>query len=677
VDSIAFIRTGQTTPFWPDTLLDYVVILSYDDPGSDDSLWTKKDTGPEPDTVGIHAKFPLPLTTYNDEILSGLEIPIVIEGKNIPAFSDLSFENTNLTDTILSVFMDTLIIDSITVNRLELKKDLTETLLNTAAPGNFNDLFNLWLQADSSAGKCDIYTDFVPHSGNLLFIDDSGGFTPASYGITCTTFSYVAGDITANDIANNVDLFYLAMHLFIPHNESSGDKSGYNTELLNRIISHGVFQSAPISSEDWDSTFSQILFRGDVNADSRVDVGDYYFMSRYFQGEYKLELEHGWSDPKAVLSCNSDTVRINFRRAYPGQQIPILIEIYNQNYLGGITLPLQIPDTSKIYCDSVTFAGRFQSFPFDWEWLTWNEDYDQNDMTQELFLAVSTLDTEDFPHIPPSPNLDSAFVLWCTVKALLDTCDYMECFTLMHSHEISFFDTISGHACSPQLVKFIVDNVYADYGDAPDATDPYCAVDSFYFPTLYNTKCCRMEERCGPYHKYNTPCTEWLGDSAHSPSEEWNARISNLDDDDLSNTLYVESDTAWYMAPITITADMDTIRYLNVLYDVNGDNKWKDTLDYKEWVVQNKVIQNSDITEKLILGPFEILHIPSASDSAWARFTITRDSIPVTYFESVSLGRKRTTGRMGLWRDRGRFIYALGINIQHYMLFCQYRQIPL
>lgn len=639
IDSVSTIRfvDRQGASIYPAFSTDTLTLLSYDDPGSIDTFWIKKDAGLEPDTVGIHAKFPLPFTVSNDEILSGFEIPLLIVGNNAPVFYDsFCFDYTDLKNVGVVSTYDTLGSDSMLV-RLELKRNLSDTLLE---PSIHNDLFELWLQADGSAGKYDIYTDFVPHIGNLLFIDDAGGFTPASYGITCTTFSYTAGDITKNDVVNNVDLFYLAMYLFLPTEESSTRKSGYNPELLNRIKSHRVFQSAPISSEYWDSTFSEILFRADVNADSRVDVGDYYIMSRHFQGENKLDFEYGWSDPEDVLPCNSDTVRINFRRAYPGQQIPILIEIYNYNSLGGITLPLQIPNTSKIRCDSVTFAGRFRSFPFDWEWLTWDEDYDQNDTTQELFLALSTLDTDDFPHIPtsPSPHLDSAFVLWCTVNALLDACDYMECVTLMHSHEISFFDTISGHACSPELVKFIIDTVYADYGDAPDATNPYCAVDSCYFPTLYNTKCCRMEGRCGPYHQYTTS-TEWLGDFENTPSEEWNAKIPNLDEDDLSDTLYAETDSAWYITPITITADMDTIRYLNVLYDVNADKKWKDTLDYKEWVVQNKIVQHSDTTdttEKLILGPFDILQTPSISNPAWARFTLTRDSIPVEYFDSIS-----------------------------------------
>ncbi|MGB2698695.1 MAG: dockerin type I repeat-containing protein, partial [Candidatus Zixiibacteriota bacterium] len=554
------------------------------------------------------------------------------EGKNVPVYDTFSFENTKLTDTTLSGFVDTLVLDSIIVTRLELKKDLTETLLDTAAPGDVNNLFNLWLQADSSAGKCDIYTDFVPHISNLFFIDDSGGFTPTSYGITCTTFSYKPGDITSNNVVNNVDLFYLAIHLFIPPNQSSGEEPGYNPELLNRIKSHRIFQSSPISSEEWDTTFSQILFRGDVNADSKVDVGDYYIMSRCFQGENKPDLEYGWSDPKAVEPCNGDTVRINFRRAYPGQQIPILIEIYNQNSLGGITLPLQIPDTTKFQCDSVTFAGRFRSFPFDWEWLTWDEDYDQDDMTQELFIAVSTLDTDDFPHIPVSDSsfVDSAFILWCTVKAQLDTCDYIECITLMSSHEISFFDTVTGHACSPHLDKFIADNVLADYGDAPDATDPYCAVDSYYFPTLCNTKCAKIEGRCGPYHQYTTECAEWLGSSMDSlPTQEWNAIIPDMDQDDLSDALYLDGDTmAWYIAPVTVTADTSTIRYLNVLYDINKNRIWENDADI-EWVVQNKIIKSSEanMTERIIFGPFSLQEEPSSEKPIWARFTLTREPI--------------------------------------------------
>ncbi len=651
LDSVSTITLVERwgASIYPAFLTDTLTLRSYDDPGNADSFWIKKDTGLEPDTVGIHAKFPLPFAIYNDEVLSGFEIPLLIVGKNIPVYDTISFENSNLTDTLLSPKVSDFQ-DSNILIRLELRKELNETLLDTAAIGNVNNLFNLWLRADSLAGKCDIYTDSVPHIGNLFFIDDSGGFIPVSYGITCTTFCYMPGDITKNNVVNNVDLFYLAVHLFMPPKESTGGGLSYDPGDLDKIKSQRVFLSAPISSEEWDSTFSEILFRADVNADSRVDVGDYYFMSLFFQGDNPPDsLGYGWSYPKAANPCDPDTIRINFRKAYPGQQIPIVIEIYNEDYLSGMTIPLQIPDPSKLQCDSITLAGRFRSFQFDWEWTPWQEDYDQNPDNQDLLIIVSTLDTDDFPFIDPSEtdHADSAFILWCTVDSLLETTDYIDTVSLLPSHKLSFFETDSGHSCVPRLHKFMVDTVLADYGDAPDATDPYCAVDSFYFPTLYNTKCCRIEGRCGPYHRYASPYTEWLGYSASPPTEEWNARISNLDQDELSDTLFVEANAAWYIAPITITADMDTIRYLNVLYNVIDDKKWKDTLDYKEWVVQNKVIKNSGTTEKLILGPFDILQIPSASDTAWARYTLTREPIPAETFNSV--GGWDGSGPQGGW----------------------------
>jgi len=619
----------------PTFLTDGVTLAFYSDPCNLDSLWVKK--GVEYDTIGINAKFPLPFTAYNDEILSGFEIPLLLVGNNLPTFYDrICFDSTSLKDTAVlsplhTLDLDTLDLDSVLI-RLELKKELTDTLLE---PGVHNNLFNLWLQAADSDGKCDIYTDFVPHMSNLFFIDSIGGFTPDSSGIACTTFSYLPGDITNNGVANNVDLFYLAMHLFLPPNSTSSGELSFDPENFERIHSQRIFESAPISSEEWDSTFSQIQFRGDVNGDSRVDVGDFYTMSRFFQADTVETLKYGWFEPRDADTCEENKVKVNFRKAYPDQRIAILVEILNTDTLGAITIPLQISDVARIRCDSITLAGRFDTLLFDWEWITWNEDYDQDITNQDLLIIFSTLGTTEFPAIPPTEPgpPDSAFILWCTVKDVLLDQSYIEAVSFSPSHELAFFQTWSGHSCVPKLEKSVVDSICGDYGDAPDGTDPYFAPDSYYFPTLYHTECARIEGRRGPFH---LDATDWLGTFSDTTfvTQEWNAIIPDMDEDNLSKILYLESDTvAWYITPVTVTSDTQDFRYLNVLYNVNGDSVWKND-EYKEWVVQNKLIIPYDTTEGIITGPFKIKTKPD-SITAWARFTLTRDQIPADSFDSV------------------------------------------
>lgn len=636
-------------PFVPDFTTDSVRFPSHEDPGNSDSLWIKKGLEAVRDTIGINAKFPLPFTAFTDEILSGFEIPLVITGNNVPTFHRLTFEGSDLRDTSLIPHHSTLVKDSTVLIRLELKKQLSDTLLE---PGEADTLFSLWLKADSVAGSCSIYSAFVPHLSNLFFIDDTGGFTPYSSGIVCTTFSYIEGDITRNDVVNNVDLFYLAVHLFLPPDDTSMGKLRYDPEDLERIESQRAFERTQIPSEEWDSTFSEILFRGDVNGDSRVDVGDFYVMSRHFQGGTSDDLEYGWSDPQALGLCNNDTVRLNFRKAYPGQKIQILVEIYNQDSLAAVTIPLHIPDITKLECYSVTLAGRFADLDyFDWEWITWDEDYDQDTTNQDILISLSTLGINGFPHIPPSDSnyADSAFILWCTVKDTLLDKSYIQLASLSPSHEISFFDVAKGYACQPHVHKFMVPTPLADYGDAPDCTNPCYAGCSF--PTLCNTNCCRICGWHGAHHVYVAECIEWLGSFADpAPTAEWTALIEDMDQDDLINTLYAQDDTtAWYIVPVTVKADTEAYRYLNVLYDVDGDREWKKD-GYTEWVVQNKLIIPSDaVTESIVIGAFEIDQPPSSSDTSWARFTLTRDSIPTALFDIV--GGWDGSGPPGGWQS--------------------------
>jgi hypothetical protein len=646
IDTFQFTNShGDTCT--PDFIPHTVRFPDYSDPGAPDYLWIKK--GVDQDTIGIKAKFALPVTACNDEILSGFEIPLLMVGNNLPSFADsFCFNDTTLTDTNVLRDVDTLSSDSVLV-RLELKKPLTQTLLE---PGDNNELFDLWFKANDSPGKFSIYPDFVPHLGNLLFIDDSLGFIPASCTLACTTFSYVPGDITRNDVVNNVDLFYLAVHLFLPPDDTSMGKLIYDPEDLERIKSQKAFQRSEIPSEEWDSTFSQILFRGDVNGDSRVDMGDFYIMSRHFQAGTSGDLEYGWFDPQAVEPCNNDTVRLNFRKAYPGQKIQILVEIYNQDALAAVTVPLQIPDIAKIECDSVTLAGRFADLEyFDWEWITWDEDYDENPDNQDILISLSTLGISGFPHIPPSDTncADSSFILWCTVKGTLLDESYMKLASLSPSHEITFFEMAKGYACQPQVHRFMVPTPLADYGDAPDRTNPCYAGCSF--PTLCNTNCCRICGRQGPYHQYDPVCTEWLGTLTNPPDTEWVPMVPNMDQDDLTGTLYLQAGTtAWYIAPVTVTSDIDVCRYLNVLYDVDRNREWKEK-EYTEWVVQNKlIIPSGASTDNIIIGPFEIDQPPTPSDTSWARFTLTKDSIPTAPFDTF--GGWDGSGPSGGW-DHG------------------------
>lgn len=647
-DSLEFVTTAPYS-FEPAFVSDTVTFPSHADPGNADSLWIKKGLEAVRDTIGINAKFPLPFSAFTDEILSGFEIPLIISGNNVPTLHAVTFEDSDLRDTILVPDDSTLVEDSTVLIRLELKKQLSDTLLE---PADTNRLFNLWLQADGEAGSCSIYSAFVPHLSNLFFIDDTGGFTPCSSGIAFNTFSYTPGDITENDVVNNVDLFYLAVYLFLPPDDTSMGKSRYDPEDLERIKSQRAFQRTQIPSEEWDSTFSEILFRGDVNGDSQVDVGDFYVMSRRFQGGTSEDLEYGWSDPQAIGPCNNDTVRLNFRKAYPGQKIQILVEIHNEDSLAALTIPLQIPDITKLECYSVTLAGRFADLEyFDWEWITWDEDYDEDSTTQEILIALSTLGIPGFPPIPESDSsyADSAFVLWCTVKDTLLDKSYIQLASLSPSHEISFFEIAKGYGCQPHVHKFMVPTVLADYGDAPDCTNPCYAGCSF--PTLCNTNCCRICGWQGAHHVYVAECIEWLGSFADpAPTAEWTALIEDMDQDDLINTLYVQDDTtAWYIVPVTITADTEAYRYLNVLYDVDGDREWKKD-GYTEWVIQNKLIIPSDaVTESIVVGPFEIDTLPSSSHTAWARFTLTRESISAALFDTV--GGWDGSGPSGGWQS--------------------------
>jgi hypothetical protein len=628
IQCIKFRRSPISSPSNPAFSSDSIWLSFYGDPSNPDSFWIKK--GVLYDTIGINAKFPLPFTAYNDEALFGFQIPLLMVGENIPGYDSISFKNTKLNKQTVSRDVDTLGVDSILI-KLQLTKD-TVAVLDT---GIQNNLFDLWLHAGTEAGRCSIYTDFIPGFGPLFFIDSVGGFIPSRSVFACTTFSYIRGDISKNDVVNNADLFLLEVYLFLSQQKTLSGELRYEPEDLNRIKSQRVFQSSPVSSGEWDSifTFSQILFRGDVNGDSRVDLGDNYRLARKLQvGD---SLRYGWSDPKRVNSCQNNFVRINFPRAYRGQKIPILIEIYNQYPLAGLTLPLQIPDPSKIVCDSITIARKFKQ-RFDFEWMTWAEDYDQDPTNQDLLITLSTLGTGDFPHIPKRNQADSAFILWCTVKKdILSDTAYINAVSLLPSHKISFFDTLTGYSCVPQLKKVFAHTEFADYGDAPDG--PYFA--RYSFPTLYNTISSRVPGRRGPYHK---DTTEWLGTltDTHPITREWNAKVGIMDEDNLSDTLYLQVVKppippllyGWYKVPVTVTKDPNTLRYLNVLYDTStsGNRKWEN-----EWVVPNKLIIPTDTTQRIIIGPFHISQNPDTTRPAWARFTLTRDSIKAKEFGAL------------------------------------------
>ncbi len=621
------------TLFYP-LFISYPCSISYyPDPDSTDTLWIKR--GAIKDTVGIYAKYPVPVTAFNDEILSGFHFPFVFSGTNLPAFNSVSFKGTDLkfdSDTIFWWDYDTSKVDGegedTAFLKIEIKNLNKDTLLIS---GDKNNLFSLWLNADTLDGNFSLYTDKILGFGDLLFIDTSAGFRPESYGYSCTTFTYKPGDITANSNVNNVDLFYLMVYLFLPPEESSSGEMIYDFSLLNRAKDQNLLKLAEISAEN-ETTFSQILFRGDINGDSRTDLGDLFYFSRYFQVEESETLKYGWADPQEVLTSENDTLRINLRKGYAGQKVPILVEIYNKDSLSAIDIPLQIKieDTSKIRCDSIIFTNPYDTLRFDWEWATWDEDYDKDTTNQDLLIVVSTLGNEDFPYLPANTpgHPDSFFILWCEIKNdLISDSSYIKPASLLPSHNLSFFDTGTGYSFIPVIDLSFVDTIYADFGDAPDNTWGYDGG----FPTIFNSV--NVDSgRQAPFHK--TTIYEWLGGPEDTTTKEWNAKVGVMDEDSSNAEFYfymTEKDSClngWFVIPISVANDtLDVIRYLNVLYDRNNDLEWNKNQSDAEWVVQNKIIKiEPGKTEKTILDSF-YLNITLSDTIRWTRFTLTREPI--------------------------------------------------
>ena len=157
---------------------------------------------------------------------------------------------------------------------------LVETLL--ADSDSLQKLFDLWLVADSLPTKWDVSTQFLPRFGPLLFIDSLGGFTPYSSSFTCSTFSYVTGDINDNGRVSNVDLCHLAEYLL----ESSSSSK--------RVSSHPFCDPSSLRGETAFNNDS-IRFIGDVNGDTCVDAGDIHYLARYLQAPDYLKdsLQYG------------------------------------------------------------------------------------------------------------------------------------------------------------------------------------------------------------------------------------------------------------------------------------------------------------------------------------------------------------------------------------------------
>lgn len=198
----------------------------------------------------------------------------------------------------------------------------------------------------------------------------------------------------------------------------------------------------------------------------------------------------------------------------------------------------------------------------------------------------------------------------------------------------------------------------ADYGDAPDSLGGN-------FPTRYYTTNSRFGQR--GVHHLNVG-EEVLG---YSVSAEVGAE-DPLDPDGLPNLVNqdslddgVTSLMVWswgglfgvnksvLMAKVRVTVSagaIDTLRYLNVLFDANGDLKWKNTLDNREWLLINYPIDVAPGHSELFwvdLGLVPDSSLPWVGEHNWLRATLSRSEIPDS-----------GTAVFGGWDGSGSFAYG-------------------
>ena len=176
----------------------------------------------------------------------------------------------------------------------------------------------------------------------------------------------------------------------------------------------------------------------------------------------------------------------------------------------------------------------------------------------------------------------------------------------------------------------------ADFGDAPDPT----------FPSLLGTSSSKLPGRTCPYHLRLTQ--EWIGTSEQSTTtSEMDALVTDGDFDDgmigLDRALVdgKPTGTGYISVPITFSEDADeSLRYLNVVADLNRDGKWASypcgvSGDIQmEWVAENVAVPPSPGKTVRVHVPF-FLCDPSVAPpyhGIWVRCTLTTEYIDPRQF---------------------------------------------
>ena len=197
-----------------------------------------------------------------------------------------------------------------------------------------------------------------------------------------------------------------------------------------------------------------------------------------------------------------------------------------------------------------------------------------------------------------------------------------------------------------------------DYGDAPDglpcgySADPTKDVIG-RFPTLYNTRNSRVGQP-GAYaalvgeEAIGSPMLTSAERGPDDPNDP--DHTPNLVNDDLDDGLWVEllpNGDIRFKVRVTLspTAPAGT-RYLNAVYDLNGDGEWKKGPMGDEWIVKNMAIELEPGEETTIEIPIPWEHdwTVALAHPRWLRLVLSRHPIDEEKFSNV-----------GGWDGSGRF----------------------
>jgi hypothetical protein len=182
-----------------------------------------------------------------------------------------------------------------------------------------------------------------------------------------------------------------------------------------------------------------------------------------------------------------------------------------------------------------------------------------------------------------------------------------------------------------------------DYGDAPDAGG--------LFPTTFATANSRVG---APGVHHLTTGMEMLGAAVSAEA----GALDPADPDGVPNLVNGDSDdgvvgvfvtaaggpfgaaTSFLQIQVVVTVAAgapDVTRYLNVLFDVNGDGQWRNSAAGAEWMVVNLAVTTAPGTSETLTIPMGF--VPTSSIvfgvNSWLRVTLSRTAVDLGTFSGV------------------------------------------